>query len=223
MLHAQNPNKIVTEAGKLEIKKIDDIENWIILNDTTIIKKTEEPIVYVEHTYNLLNSTVLLLGADMGGSGTLTSYFVIELFKNGKYIISEDDEMYSADGKFSYSMKHGKLTVDLGYDSGTKKYAIYEKGKLHIKRVKQKKSPANEDDCNFLYNRIYIEFVDNRNCNEDPYEVGGMSTARSVYALENDPRLNLKPLVEMSRKACKGRNPILYSQFRKIICGAAKR
>jgi hypothetical protein len=219
MLFAQDSHKIATKAGQLEIKKINGIENWIILNDTTIIKKMGKSIVYVEHAYNFRNSTVLLLGANMGGNGTLTSYFVIELFKNGKYIISEDDEMYSADGKFSYSMKHGKLTVDLGYDSGTRKYAIYENKKLRIKKIKQKKSPANEDDCNYLYNRIYIEFVDNRNCNEDPYEVGGMSTVRSIVAMKHDPRLNIKPLAEMSRKACKSVNPIRYSQFRKIICG----
>lgn len=210
---------VKTFAGVVEIKKLID-ENWIIL-DNKIIKKIEEPYVSFEQKYNLKKSTILLISTDSGGSGTLPSYFIVELFKNKKYIITND--MYSVDGTFEHSIDKGKLIVDLGYDSGLKKYGIYKNGKLDIKKVKTNETIANEDDCNYLYNRIYVAFSEDSECNKEPYEVGGMATARPVYAMQNDPRINIKPLIEMSKKACKEKKPIKYTEFKKIVCNTANK
>ena len=213
--YSNESNVISTIAGNLEIKRVDYIENWIILNDT-IIKKIEDPHVYVEHKYDLKKSNILIISTDAGGSGTLPSYFIIELFKNKNHIITE--YMYSVDRTFNHSINSERVTVDLGFESGLKKYGIYENEKLKIKKVKVKKTSANEDDCNYLYNKIYIAFVESGKCDQEPYEVGGMATARPVYAMENDPRLNIKPLRKMSENACRSMNPIRYTKFRKIIC-----
>jgi len=208
-----------TVAGKLEIKRIDDTsENWIMLNGK-LLHKIRGKYVFLEKEYILKNSTILLLGSTDGGSGTFPIYYVCHIFKNKEAFVSKS--MFSVDWTFNPSIDtNHKLTIDLGYDSGLKKYAIYKDSILTIIKVKEDRLQADEDDCNYLYNKLYVNFIEPPSCTDDPFYWGW--AGRTLNAMENDPRLNLKPLISMAVQACKKKKAIGYSEFKKIICDAKK-
>ena len=213
--------KISTITGTLEIKRVASNDNRIIFNGKNI-KKTGSAYVSLEKKFSLKESTILLISIVDNGAHSTSSYFIIELFKNNKYIITP--EMEPVSGFISYSFDNGKLLINLGKDSGFKKHATYKKGKLDIKKVKiNKTSKADDGDCDYLYENVYIPFVKNNICSEDPLYAGVASIIQETFIIKNDPRLNFKQLINISKKDCKNKSPAMYSKFKSLICNAPRK
>lgn len=117
--------------------------------------------------------------------------------------------------------KGNKITVDIGYNEGLHEVLTYQNGKQSIEKLKTKnqKEPGDEDDCNYLYNDIYVAYVQKQSCEELPEEVSGMATALAYYSISNDPRFDLEQFQAISVASCKKGYWIKYSEFRQKVCG----
>jgi hypothetical protein len=216
-LSAQSQSQIQTVAGDLEIVPVRD-EQWMVLGGKLIVHKYPESIVRIERAWNWGESTVCVVSADMGGSGTIPSYNILEVFRDGRYIFSEAFD--SADNTFHpvNDPHNHRLKIDLGYASGRHKYAVYADHVLHIETAQPERTARTEKDCNYLYRSIYLPYVQAGLCDQDPVEVGGMSTARSFYAMQNNPNLKTDRLLPLAKEACINGRTLRYPAFRNEVC-----
>ncbi len=203
-----------TIAGNLEIKRFDLDNNWVILNDKIIVK-SNDPHVTVEKKYDLKNSTILILSENAGGASTLPYYSIIHLFMDSTTIVSK--KMYSYDNVFKVTLYNNEITINLGYDSGFKKIAVYKDKNLKINKTKVQ-GPANVANCNYLYTNVYSDFIDTQLCTDDPFETQGMATSRSIEAMKHDPRMKIDQLSFLSRKGCAKNKKLSFNGFNKEIC-----
>ena len=207
-----------TVLEKLRIVTTEDVDRLLVWGDK-VLQKYEYLHVTFKKKYDFKNSTVVIISTNPGGSGTFSSYYIVELFKDKKSLISK--ELYSDVDTFKIEKDtNGKIVIDMGFDSGLHKYAVYENSKLSILKKKVEKSPAKEEDCNFLYHEIYRAFIEQHMCDSDPHEVSGMASVRAVNGLINDPRLDIDRLSKISKKACKSLKPIEYAEFKTLICNS---
>ena len=117
-----------------------------------------------------------------------------------------------------YLLDNGRLTIDLGFDFGLKKYAIYENKILHIKKSKLNTTKVIKYSCKYLYNDIYKKFVSIRRCSDEPSQVTGNASFIPVHEMKNNPSLNINQLINISKRDCKNGKIIKYSKFKNIIC-----
>jgi hypothetical protein len=214
---AESETKVRTAGGVLEVVPVRD-EQWVVLGGRQIIRKHPESIVRFERVWDRGSSTVCLVSADMGGSGTIPSYYFVEVFGDGRYLFSEEFDSSDYTFKTADDPQTHRITIDLGYESGRHKYAVYSDHKLRIQFLRPKRTDRTEDDCNYLYNSIYLPYAEAHRCDEDPIEIGGMSTARSVYAMQNNPNLKTDRLAPLAKEACTSGRTLRYSAFRREVC-----
>ena len=206
-----------TAGGKLQLKDIDDYGTQVVLNGKTLWRDAVEHIS-VEHTYQTPKSTIVLMSAYMGGNGTVPSYRILEIWRNGHYALTDtffsDDETF----RYSFSSRHKKLVIDLGYEKGLRKYAVYQNSKLHVYRKHSRSRYAKERDCRYLYEEIYLRNAQESRCLLNPFEINGLSSESSVATLGNDPRINTQTLKHISQHACQNHYAIPYRSFREKVC-----
>jgi hypothetical protein len=206
-----------TKFGKLEIKPIGEYEKGLFFGSKVIFKR-EGGYLGIEKVFHIGNHEIALVSNDEGGSGTLPSYFFVNLMSSSQSILSK--EFWANGGEISPIQKGNKITIDLGYNEGSREVLTYQNGKQLIKKInaKAKNKAGNEDDCNYLFNDIYVAYVKRRECSETPEEVSGMATARPYYSISNDPHFNLKKFQNLSKESCKKGDWIKYSEFKKKVC-----
>jgi hypothetical protein len=211
-------NVFNSRYGKIEIKEINQGEKAVLLSSKVIFKR-ESGFLSIEKTFQIHDNDVVLIRNSEGGSGTIDSFFFITLAQGSSPIVSEGFMAQKSD-KINPVQKETHIVVDLGYKDGAHEILTYQDGKLFIQKSvsEGKKDQANEDDCNYLYTNIYVAYVQQRECKEDPEYVGGMSTVRFYNMLSNDPRLNLNEFQKLSRATCQKGDLIKYSEFKKIVC-----
>lgn len=212
---------VTTKYGKLTVMK-DSESNPELLCNGKIIMKGEGGYISIGQVFEMKDSAVVLIESNMGGSGTVSGYSFLTLKSNSKPTTT--DEFFSWLGEIQPKQKGDEIIVDLGYNEKKHEILTYKGGKISIKKLstKGKQKTANEDDCNYLYNSIYTEYVKAQNCEAEPEEVGGMSTARPYYAFNNDPRFNLKTFQNLARSSCKKWDIIKYSAFKKQVCSGSR-
>lgn len=207
-----------TRYGKIEIKELSQNEKGIIFSSKVIFKR-EGGFLGIEKIFQIGESDVVLISNNDGGSGTIDSFFFITIKGASSPIVSK--EFMGQTGEINPIQKADQIIIDLGYHQGSKEVLIYKNGVINIKKITNegKNKPASEDDCNYLYNNIYMEYVRGQACGEEPEYVGGMATARAYNSMSNDPRLNLKEFERIAKASCKKHDFIKYSEFKKRVCG----
>lgn len=210
-----------TRYGKLVVKTHGD-SNRELLVDGRVLFHVEGEYISIAQVFNMKRSAVALIDVNPGGSGTTSSYFFVTLRPNENPILTKDFD--SMIGEIAPKQKGEEIIIDLGYRDKKHEILTYKAGKITIQKTntKGKHLPANEDDCNYLYNDIYSEYVKNQNCDLEPEKVAGMATARAYYGFTNDPRLNLKEFQILAKSSCKKWNLIAYSAFKKRVCESGK-
>ena len=207
-----------TKYGRLEIKPIGEFEKGLLLGSKVLFKR-ESGYLNIEKVFHIGNSEIVLVRNSEGGSGTIDSYFFVNLMPNSQPMLSE--EFMAQGSEINPIQKSDRIIIDLGYNEGAHEVLTYQNGKQSIEKIKEKgkNKAANEDDCNYLYNDIYVAYVQKRECNEAPEEVSGMATARAYYSISNDPHFHLKQFQDLSKASCKKGDYIKYSEFKKKVCG----
>ncbi len=206
-----------TRYGKIEIKELNQNEKGVIFSSKVIFKR-ESGYLNIEKIFQIGENDVVLIRNGEGGSGTIDSFFFITIRGVSPPILSK--EFMGQTDEISPIQKADQIIIDLGYNQGSSEVLTYKDGVINIKRIKNegKNKPANEDDCNYLYNNIYVEYVQGQTCGEGPEYVGGMATARAYNSMSNDPRLNLKEFERIAKASCKKHDLIKYSEFKKRVC-----
>jgi hypothetical protein len=174
--------------------------------------------VRIEKKYRLHNSTLILLSEDYGGSGTRPSYYFLEFSKNGSVRISGSVE--SSDYTFKpRQIDKETVEVDLGYEKGRHKYAIYSHGKLHIQKRKEAPRGLSDKECFWLYDNVYNVYIrKSRTCDKDIYFVLGNGPFHTYDALEQNPSFRKQAFTKLARQSCRKRRPVSYRTFKNRIC-----
>ena len=209
-------DSVKTNYGQLEIKSTGDHENTLFFGEKILFIR-EGGYLDIQNVYHINNSEIALMSHDAGGSGTTPTYFFVNLMPDS-VLVSEEFEPWNA--KINPVQKDDKIIVDLGYDNKLLEILTYQDGKQSIQKVKVKgkKRPKDEHDCNYLYNSIYIEYVKSQRCNDAPEEVYGMSTVRDYVSITQSPYINAEEFQNISKVSCKKNNSIKYSEFKKKVC-----
>lgn len=213
---------VQTRYGKLEVKSIGEFEKGIVLG-TDVLFKRESGYLNLEQVFQIGSNDVVLVRNSEGGSGTIDSHFFITLTPGVPPKLSEE---FMAQGSSIEPVQKGEqILVDLGYNEGLHETLTYQDAQISIQKSAAS-GFADEDDCNYLYNEIYMDYVQNGHtskaqCGEPPEEVGGQATARSYFSLSNDPRLNLNQFQNIAKSSCQKGDWIKYSEFKQKVCGVA--
>jgi len=211
-----------TAAGFIKIENWEDrpseleVYESILILEGEIIKTVGSQYVNITDQYNIQDSSILVFYVGYGGSGTTPDYFIVEFPKDKPPIIT--DYVNSADYSFSVKRKKNKVIIDLGFDSDLKKYAIYDNGALEIQKIESTKKKATRKDCRWIYKYPYQEYIEEKDCDRDPWMILGLSSSRNLRALDQDPSINLDSLSTMATEGCVSQHTLKYSEFRKIIC-----
>jgi hypothetical protein len=207
-----------TRYGKIEIKELSQGEKGVIFSSKVIFKR-EGGFLDIEKIFQIGENDVVLIRNSEGGSGTIDSFFFITIKGASPPILSK--EFMGQTDEINPIQKADQIIIDLGYNQGAHEVLTYKNGVFNIKSIKNegKNGPASEDDCNYLYNEIYVKYVQGHVCDEDPEDVGGMVIARAYNSMSNDPRLNLKEFQRIAKASCKKHDLIKYSEFKKGVCG----
>lgn len=212
---------VTTKYGKLTVIKNSESNPELLYNGNAVMRG-EGGYISIGQVFEIKESVVVLIESNMGGSGTVSGYTFITLKSNSKP--TKTEEFFSWLGEIEPKQNGDEITVDLGYNDKKHEILTYKYGKITIKKlnVKGKQKAGNEDDCNYLYNTIYTEYVKAQNCEAEPEEVGGMSTARPYYAFTNNPSFNLKTFQGLARSSCKKFDIVKYSTFKKKVCSGSR-
>lgn len=217
-----NDDVVQTRYGKLEVKNIGEFEKGIVLG-TDVLFKREDGYLNLEQVIQIGTSDAVLVRNSEGGSGTIDSHFFITLTPGVPPRLSEE---FMAQGSAIEPVQKGEqILVDLGYNEGLHETLTYQDAQISIQKSAASGS-ADEDDCNYLYNEIYVNYVqrshtDKAICTDPPEEVSGQATARSYFSLSNDPRLNLNEFQNIAKSSCQKGDWIKYSEFKQKVCGVA--
>jgi hypothetical protein len=209
--------KAQTRLGKVEIKKTESAESkksFVSLNGKSIYDAEEFVSLSIAKVFKIGEDDILLMTENMGGSGTVPSYFFITLTKGSKPIISES----FLDPEGEPVQKQNQILIDLGFVDGKQATLIYEKGKTTVKKEDAKKDERLEDTCNTLYSDFYQKFIESKACDSELAEVGGMSTVRSYNTLISNPFIDSAKLEIFAKASCKKGNAVKYSEFKKEVC-----
>ena len=215
-------DKVQTKYGIIEIKSIGEIEKGVFYRNKVIFQQ-DGGYLDLEGVFHVGDSEIILVRNSNGGSGTIDTFFFVILTPDSKPIVLE--EFMAQQNEIEPIQQGEKIIIDLGYNEGAHEVLTLHNKTQSISRDKSawKSKPADEDDCNYLYNEIYKPYVQGRDCQEAPEEIGGMATARAYYSLSNDPHFDLGKFQSLSAKSCQQANLITYSQFKQSICGGENR
>jgi hypothetical protein len=206
-----------TKYGRLEIKSIGEYEKGLFFESKVLFKR-ESGYLVIEKVFHVGSSEIVLVRNGEGGAGTIDAYFFVNLMPNSQPILSK--EFMAQGSEIIPILKGNKITIDLGYNEGVHEILTYQNGNQSIEKIREKvkNKAGNEDNCNYLYNNIYVAYVQERECNKAPEEVSGQATARPYYSISNDPHFHLKLFQNLSKASCKNGEWIKYSEFKKKVC-----
>jgi hypothetical protein len=207
-------NSIKTKYGVLEIKDIGENEKGLYQGATLIDKM--QGYLEIEKVFHTKNSEIVLLSSNVGGgSGTVTYNFFVNLTANSPPTMSEEFEPESE------PIQNGEIiNVDLGYIEGIRQILTYQDGKTTIQKLalEDKNKPEKEGDCKFLYDDLYLAYVNNRACDDAPEEASSMYALRQYVSLSKDPHLNMKTFQSLSKESCKKASTIKCPKFKELVC-----
>lgn len=212
---------VETRVGTLEVRSTGGISpDLVAVLGGARVYKSGEPHLDVMEVFHTQQGEVVLFREDAGGSGTLPSYLFILLRKDQRPVVTPTFQ--SQKGPITTKQEGDTLTVDLGFDEGERVFLTYLNGKQSLRRQAPKPhEPADEEDCRYLYEQLYQEYVREADCTASFDNVSGRGSVRALNDLEHDPRLDLKTLRTLSKQSCKERKALPYEEFKKRICGAA--
>ena len=207
-----------TIAGLFKIEDIYPPQEYyfnVFLDDKRIYQ-LDMPYVDIEQKYTFNDKTLLVLHFGYGGAATTPEYVIVDISKKKPPKMSV--RFFSKSQVPSFTMKNKRLEIDLGFDSGRKKTAIYQKGKLQIHMQKVTQRIGDERSCRYMYNHMYTSYIKEQKCTLPFAEVFGLASQRYLRAIGHDPRFNLIPLDSLAKEACLSQKKHPYSHFQKLIC-----
>lgn len=218
---AYMPNDAVqTRFGLLQVKNNAGKKELMLLPSTLVYQK-EVDYLSIEQAFKVDDTDAVLISSTCGGTACTPSYFFVTLQANSKPILSPQFTPNLEEIK--PIQKGNTITLDLGWRDGFQESLVYETGKISIQRqVSTKKARANSADCGYLYQDIYLPYVQERWCDtnpDDPMLAASMAQLRGFNALANDSRLNIDSFQKLSQFSCETQQAIPYEQFQQQICG----
>lgn len=215
-------DKVQTKYGTIEIKSIGEIEKGVFYRNKVIFQQ-DGGYLDLEGVFHVGDSEIILVRNSDGGSGTIDTFFFVILTPDSKPIVLE--EFMAQQNEIEPIQQGEKIMIDLGYHEGAHEVLTLHNKSQTISRDNStwKSKPADEDDCNYLYNEIYKPYVLERDCQEAPEDIRGMATARAYYLISNDPHFDLWKFQSLSKESCQQANLIKYSQFKQSVCGGENR
>lgn len=211
---------VSTRFGLLQVKDNAGKKELLLL-PSTLIYQEEVDYLRIEQVFKIGDSDAVLISSSCGGTSCTPSYFFVTLQANSKPILSP--QFTPNVGGVKPAQKGDTVTIDLGWRDGFQETLVYETGKISVQRqVSTKKARADVADCDYLYQEIYLPYVQERWCHtnpDSPMLAASMAQLRGYEALANDSRLNMDFFRKLSQFGCETQQAIAYEQFQQQVCG----
>lgn len=211
---------VATRFGLLQVKDNAGKKELLLLPSTLIYQEGVD-YLSIGQVFKVGDSDAVLVSATCGGTACVPSYFFVTLQANSKPILSP--QFTPNVGEVKPVQKGDTVTIDLGWRDGFQETLAYEMGNISIQRqVSTKKARADVADCDYLYQEIYLPFVQERWCHtnpDSPMLAASMAQLRGYEALENDSRLNMEFFRKLSQFSCETQQAVAYKQFQQQVCG----
>jgi len=209
-------DSVRTVGGTVKILR--DRDNYItaLMLNRRVIKRFDVPFLSIEKRYRMPHSTVLILVENAGGSGTVDEYHILEVFPNGKTILTRGVDSW--DGTYEVKRVGNDIEIYLGYEKGRKKYARYHNGKLKIRYLSSHPSSLDSYDCRWLYKWVYYPYVKESNCRQEIPGFIGNGTFHGYYAILQSPVIDRASFERFARHSCRRRHPLSYRAFATTVC-----
>lgn len=211
---------VSTRYGWLQVKDNAGKKELLLL-PSTLIYQEEVDYLNIEQVFKIDDTDAVLISSTCGGTSCIPSYFFVTLQADSKPILSP--EFTPNVGEVKPVQEGDTVTIDLGWRDGFQETLVYETEKISVQRqVSTKKARADAADCDYLYQEIYLPYVQERWCHtnpDSPMLAASMSQLRGHTALANDSRLNMDFLLKLSQFSCETQQAIAYEQFQQQVCG----
>lgn len=203
-----------TKYGLVKIKRLNQSERAILIDSKVLLKK--EADLDINNIFNINSDVAILISSDKGNPGDVSTYFFVILKSKSKHIISE--ELAPVTGRINAKQVKDKIILDLGYENRKHVVATLYNGKITVKKSASKSKHISKEECSYLYNNIYLEYVKDKNCKIRPEEISGMATEREYQRFSHDPSLNLRLFQKISKESCLTGKTISNEEFKKKVC-----
>ena len=215
--------KVQTRFGSLEVLAgaHEAPPDALFLNGK-LIYRNERSYLGIYGVYRLANVDSVLVGVNCGGSGCPNDDLIlVSLSATGKPMITEDEQMRSSDGTVLINQAGERLLIDLGYEGGKRKKAVFHNGSLKVSFERPKTvPPLPKAYCEWVYDSldgcIYAKQGD-PSC-RDPQSTFAQVLVRGLSTVSQHPAFIAEKFSDVCKQVCAtGRAPRL-ERFREGFC-----
>ena len=220
-------------AGTIHAKGFVSPPSTILLNKKVIFEADPaSPFLSFIGIYRTDAGQALLFRENCGGSGCrIDPLRLILLEKHLRPQIIANDDFFSetiAPDRIRGEQKEGKIVFDLGYERGSKKTAVFEKGRLSVSMTDDTVRVLPNYQCAMLYfaaDACIREHNSKIGCTDyshADFTAGGFSGSNAetwaVRSVAHYPGFNREAFIGLCNAMCRSSDPISFEQFKLAAC-----
>lgn len=212
-----------TRFGKLEVVRssADSTPDALRLKGR-IIHRNEMFYLNLYQRFELGREDVVLLGANCGGSGCLNDDLSLLVLAPGHSPrVLSDPAFQSNDGTVKAASDGRQVSVELGFENGKAKRALYDGQRLQITSVPLGRVALPAGECRWVYDYAAQGCAEAAKSDpqcRDPQATFPGVTYRGLAAVANHPGFSSGRFDKLCRQICQRRQVVSYAQFGQTVC-----
>ncbi len=214
---------IKTRFSTLQITETAGPHFSIKQNNRTVFE-TDAIQVEQESLFQLSNQDVVLLRFKQGLNSRNDSLVFFNINHNGE--VNHSETFYhTADHKVEISENNQQLTIDSGIENNMRVYTTFNGKELIVtkKPIKAKdrlEEPVPEEDCNKIYNSLYVKAFSSEKCGDIRNDIQqAFNTLTYKAIIYRSKALDLEQLITLANQTCENKHLLVYSDFKSKTCG----
>lgn len=214
---------IKTRFGQLQITETAG-PHFIIKQNNRTLFELDAINVEQEGLFQLSNQDVMLLRFKQGLNSRNDSLVFFNMNHNGE--VNHSEVFYhTADQKVEISENNQQLTIDSGIENNMRIYTSFNGKALIItkKPIKAKdrlEEPVPEEDCNKIYNSLYVKAFSSEKCDAIRNDIQQAFKTLTFKAITyRSKSLDVEQLITLANQTCQNKLLTVYSDFKAKICG----
>lgn len=214
---------IKTRFSTLQITETAGPHFSIKQNNRTVFE-TDAIQVEQESLFQLSNQDVVLLRFKQGLNSRNDSLIFLSINHNGD-INPSPMFFHTAGQKVEINENNQVLTIDSGIENNVHLYTSFNGKELSIakKPIKAKErleEPVPEEDCNKIYNSLYVKAFGSEKCGEVRNDIQQAFNTLTFKAMTyRSKSLDMEQLITLANQTCESKRLMVYADFKSKTCG----
>lgn len=221
---AQDGKVLKSRYGEIKVGKGENGRPDALTFKGKLVARHADEFIKLYGLHQMAGRDVVLFGVNCGGSAcTNDELSLLVIAPDGGTRLVEDEAFASVDGtQPKAGLVGGKLQIDLGYEKGKSKLAVFDGNSLMIQLKKPEFAGAlPKNYCEWIFDSALDDCIlakqENPRCN-DPQSTFPQVTARGMRAVDNHPAFKSAVFDEICVHVCKtGRAP-RFEGFKDGFC-----